>query len=273
MDIGREYREIDVRKVENGKLSAVLGTIFKFIRYFSLILILIVVWEIVCRYGNVKSYSMPAPAMIAQDAIEKLQSGILLKHITVSFLRVLEGFLAALLSALILGVLIGLSKPVEEFTELVLQILKPIPPIAWIPLAILWFGIGESSKLYIIFYGAFFPILLNTVDGIHNIDKRYIELGRVYEMKKWRLVSKVILPGALPSILTGIRVGLGNAWVCVVAAEMIAATKGIGYMLSNGRSMSRADDVILAMLLIGIVGKIMDDVLKFVSSKLMKWSR
>jgi sulfonate transport system permease protein len=110
------------------------------------------------------------------------------------------------------------------------------------------------------------------VDGIHNIDKRYLELGRVYEVDKKRLVWRVILPGALPSILTGIRVGLGNAWVCVVAAEMIAATKGIGYMLTNGRSLSRADDVILAMLLIGIVGKFMDDVLKFVSKKIMKWS-
>ena len=106
----------------------------------------------------------------------------------------------------------------------------------------------------------------------NNIDKKYLELGRVYEVDKIRLVFKVILPGALPSILTGIRVGLGNAWVCVVAAEMIAATKGVGYMLSNGRSMSRAEDVILAMLLIGIVGKLMDDILKWVSSKIMKWN-
>ena len=188
------------------------------------------------------------------------------------FLRVLKGFLLALISALVLGVLIGLSRPIERFTELVIQLLKPIPPIAWIPLAILWFGIGESSKLYIIFYGAFFPILLNTVDGIHNIDKRYLELGCVYEVDRWRLVWKVILPGALPSIFTGVRVGLGNAWVCVVAAEMIAATRGIGYMLSNGRSMSRADDVILAMLLIGIVGKIMDDILRIIPKIIMKWN-
>ncbi|SKB77382.1 sulfonate transport system permease protein [Lachnospiraceae bacterium] len=271
MDIGRDFNEYDVKAEKETKTGLLSGVVLKGIRYFSLLVILVIVWEVVCRYGAVKSYSMPAPGMIVQDAVEKLRSGVLLKHITVSFLRVLEGFLVALISALILGVLIGLSKHVEQFTELVLQILKPIPPIAWIPLAILWFGIGESSKLYIIFYGAFFPILLNTVDGIHNIDKRYLELGRVYEMKKVRLVSKVILPGALPSILTGIRVGLGNAWVCVVAAEMIAATKGIGYMLSNGRSMSRADDVILAMLLIGIVGKIMDDVLKILSARLMKW--
>lgn len=240
--------------------------------YLAFPILVILFWEYVCHFGDVKVYNMPAPEIILTDALDKIKSGILWKHISASFLRVLEGFLAAAAAALILGVLIGLNKYFERFMELVLQILKPIPPIAWIPLAILWFGIGESSKLYIIFYGAFFPILLNTVDGIHNIDKRYLELGRVYEVDKKRLVWRVILPGALPSILTGIRVGLGNAWVCVVAAEMIAATKGIGYMLTNGRSLSRADDVILAMLLIGIVGKFMDDVLKFVSKKIMKWS-
>ena len=240
--------------------------------YLAFPILVILFWEYVCHFGDVKVYNMPAPEIILTDALDKVKSGILWKHISASFLRVLEGFLAAAAAALILGVLNGLNKYFERFMELVLQILKPIPPIAWIPLAILWFGIGESSKLYIIFYGAFFPILLNTVDGIHNIDKRYLELGRVYEVDKKRLVWRVILPGALPSILTGIRVGLGNAWVCVVAAEMIAATKGIGYMLTNGRSLSRADDVILAMLLIGIVGKFMDDVLKFVSKKIMKWS-
>ncbi len=241
--------------------------------YILLPVIIITVWELVCHFAEVKTYNMPAPEVILQDAFEKIKSGILWKHISVSFLRVLEGFLLAMASALILGILIGLSKKIEAFTELVIQILKPIPPIAWIPLAILWFGIGESSKLYIIFYGAFFPILLNTVDGIHNIDKKYLELGRVYEINRWQLIGQVVLPGALPSILTGIRVGLGNAWVCVVAAEMIAATKGIGYMLSNGRSMSRADDVILAMLLIGIVGKIMDDILRFISKKIMRWNK
>ncbi|MBR6222906.1 MAG: ABC transporter permease [Lachnospiraceae bacterium] len=252
--------------------KSVPGQIGWWALYFAFPVLVVLLWEYICHFGSVKIYNMPAPEIILKDAFEKIQDGILLKHISVSFLRVLEGFLIAAVAALILGVLIGLNKYFERFTELVLQILKPIPPIAWIPLAILWFGIGESSKLYIIFYGAFFPILLNTVDGIHNVDKRYLELARVYEVDKWRLTWKMILPGALPSILTGIRVGLGNAWVCVVAAEMIAATKGVGYMLSNGRSMSRADDVILAMLLIGIVGKIMDDILKVISKRIMKWS-
>lgn len=256
---------------ESGK-NKLAGKIGWSALYFMLPVIVIAIWEYVCHFGNVKVYNMPAPEIIIKDAVEKIQDGTLWKHIAISFFRVLEGFLIAAVSALVIGTFIGLNKYFERFSELVLQILKPIPPIAWIPLAILWFGIGESSKLYIIFYGAFFPILLNTVDGIRNIDKKYLELGRVYEVDRPRLIGKVILPGALPSILTGIRVGLGNAWVCVVAAEMIAATKGIGYMLSNGRSMSRADDVILAMLIIGIVGKVMDDVLKVISKKLMKWN-
>ncbi len=256
----------------NMSKSKQVNLIGRGIWYILLILIIIVVWELFCHLGDAQSYTMPAPELIIKDAIDRIADGSLLKNIAVSIVRVLEGFSLALVSALVLGILIGLSEKIEKFTELVIQILKPIPPIAWIPLAILWFGIGEASKVYIIFYGAFFPILLNSVDGIHNIDKRYLELGRVYEINKGRLIRKVILPGALSSILTGIRVGLGNAWVCVVAAEMIAATKGIGYMLSNGRSMSRADDVILAMILIGIVGKIMDDVLKAVSGKIMKWN-
>ncbi len=240
--------------------------------YIALPVLVILLWEYITHSGDVKVYNLPAPEVIVNDAVTRVRDGNLMKHISISFIRVLEGFAIAALAALAVGIFIGLNKYFERFMELVLQILKPIPPIAWIPLAILWFGIGETSKLYIIFYGAFFPILLNTVDGIHNIDKKYLELGRVYEVDKIRLVTKVILPGALPSILTGIRVGLGNAWVCVVAAEMIAATAGVGYMLTNGRSLSRADDVILAMLLIGIVGKIMDDVIKVISKKIMRWN-
>lgn len=270
--MSRTDNKANTHESDTGLSRKIGGALKEGILYILLPVLVIILWEAVCHLNLVQVYNMPAPEVILKDAVEKISTGVLWKHISVSFIRVLEGFLIAMVSALALGILVGLSRGAERFTELTLQILKPIPPIAWIPLAILWFGIGESSKLYIIFYGAFFPILLNTVDGIHNIDSRYLELGRVYEVDRMQLIRKVILPGALPQILTGIRVGLGNAWVCVVAAEMIAATKGIGYMLSNGRSMSRADDVILAMLLIGIVGKLMDDVLKFISKKIMRWN-
>jgi sulfonate transport system permease protein len=129
----------------------------------------------------------------------------------------------------------------------VIQVLRPIPPIAWIPLAILWFGIGESSKVFIIFLGAVFPIVINTLEGIRATDRRFVELARVLEVPRGRFVRQVILPGALPAIITGLRVGLGNAWVCVVAAELIAADKGVGFIIVDGRELSRTDVVIAGM--------------------------
>ena len=121
-------------------------------------------------------------------------------------------------------------------------------------------------------FRSFFPIFVNTVDGVKNIDTKYFELAKVYEIPKNKLINKIIVPGALPTIMTGIRLGLGNAWVCVVAAEMIGATSGVGFMLSDGRSMSRPDIVILGMLIVGIVGKIMDDLLKILRNKVITWS-
>lgn len=252
------------KKVENKILFWLL--------YLALPIMILVAWKLADIGGYIKPYTMPTPDKVLKTAGDILKDGTLISHILASFFRVIEGFFIALILSLILGIGIGLSKKIEIFTDITIQIIKPIPPIAWIPLAILWFGIGESSKIFIIVLGAFFPILLNVVDGIKNIDDKYLELGRVYEVPKVKFIHGVILPGALPSIMTGVRVGLGNAWVCVVAAEMIAATKGVGYMLTDGRNMSRPDLVILGMLIIGIVGKLMDDVLKKISIRITKWN-
>jgi sulfonate transport system permease protein len=233
---------------------------------------LLCLWKGADVLGMLKPYTMPKSESVISTAIELARDGKLHKHVLSSISLVLRGFLMALAAAFALGISIGLSRKIEAVFELMVQILKPIPPIAWIPLAILWFGIGDSSKLYIIFLGALFPVLLNVVSGIQSIDRRYFELARVYETSKARLIFKIVLPGALPQIMTGIRVGLGNAWVCVVAAEMIASVTGVGYLLTYGRSLSRPDMVILAMLLIGVIGKIMDDALKFVTAKLIKWN-
>lgn len=240
--------------------------------YLALPIMILVVWKLADIGGYIKPYTMPTPDKVLKTAGDILKDGTLISHILASFFRVIEGFFIALILSLILGIGIGLSKKIEIFTDVTIQIIKPIPPIAWIPLAILWFGIGESSKIFIIVLGAFFPILINVVDGIKNIDDKYLELGRVYEVPKVKFIRGVILQGTLPSIMTGVRVGLGNAWVCVVAAEMIAATKGVGYMLTDGRNMSRPDLVILGMLIIGIVGKLMDDILKKISIRITKWN-
>ena len=240
--------------------------------YISLPIILIIIWQGFALAGKLTPYTMPAPMTIITTTIEYIKDGTLFSDIGISFLRVLEGFLIALGLAFILGISVSIFPKFNTFTDLVIQILRPIPPIAWIPLAIIWFGIGEGSKIFIIFFGAFFPIFLNTVDGVKNIDFKYLELAQVYEVPRLKMIKKIIIPGALPSIMTGIRLGLGNAWVCVVAAEMIGATSGVGYMLANGRSLSRPDIVIIGMLIVGIVGKVMDDLLKLLRKKLIKWN-
>ena len=243
-----------------------------FLLYVTLPIPILLVWEGAALAGQLKPYTMPEPKVIVTTTIQMLRSGELLQNIGVSIFLVLEGFFLALLVAFVLGLFVSLFPKFELFTDMVIQIIKPIPPIAWIPLAILWFGIGQNSKIYIIFIGAVFPIFLNTVDGIKGIDKKYLELATVYEVPKIQLVRKILIPGALPSIMTGIRLGLGNAWVCVVAAEMIGATSGVGYMLANGRSLSRPDIVILGMLIVGIFGKLMDDFLRFLRKKLITWN-
>lgn len=239
--------------------------------YILLPVLIFIVWKLSDIIGLIQPYAMPTIESVLQVTWEYSKDLSLFNNIFISFVRVVEGFIIASALALVLGIGIGLSKNLEIFTELIIQVLKPIPPIAWIPLAILWFGIGEFSKVFIISLGAFFPILINVVDGIKEIDNKYLEVSKIYEVPRLKVIKKVIIPGAFPSIMTGLRVGLGNAWVCVVAAEMIAATQGVGYMLMDGRSLSRPEIVILAMLIIGIVGKLMDDLIKKLSEKLIKW--
>ena len=255
-------------KENAGKLPQAAG---RAVWYWLLPALLLAIWYSVTASGAVHDYAMPSPEKVFETGAKLLLDGTLLSNVWASIVRVLEGFSIAAVLALALGIAAGLVPKFERLTDFVFQILKPIPPIAWIPLAILWFGIDEASKLYIISIGAFFPIFLNTLNGIKNIDPRYLELARAYEVPRRRVIRRVVLPGALPFILTGLRLGLASAWICVVAAEMIAATKGVGYMLMDARSLSRPDIVILGMLMIGLVGKVMDDAVLYAERRLVRW--
>jgi sulfonate transport system permease protein len=165
----------------------------------------------------------------------------------------------------------GLFRPVTGLADLLIQVLKPIPPIAWIPLAILWFGIGEEAKVFIIALGAFFPMLVATVDALRQIDHRYVELARVLEVGRGQFIRWIVLPGALPQIMTGLRLGFAIAWMCVVAAELIAASRGLGYLIMDGREMSQADVVLAGMLTLGVLGKVSDDLLRLAEQRLIRW--
>ncbi|HEY8805579.1 MAG TPA: ABC transporter permease [Clostridium sp.] len=241
------------------------------VKYYTLPILIIIIWEVAAIAGWITPYTMPAPHKIILTAWELIKDFSLIKDVGVSVIRVLGGFVIAAVLGIIIGVLSAISKDFELFTEFIMQVLKPIPPIAWIPIAILWFGIGETSKVFIIFVGAFFPIFVNVIDGIRQIEDKYVEVATIFEVPKLKFIKKVVIPGAMPSIMTGLRIGLGNAWICVVAAEMIAATQGIGYMLMDGRSLSQPDKVILGMLMVGIIGKAMDDALKKLEVKLIYW--
>jgi len=242
-----------------------------FIQYIAISGVVLAVWQGLSNLGYIKPMILPPPSRVALTFWELLKSGDLTRHIGISVLRVLEGFGIAASLGLGLGGAIGLSRTLDRLTDMIIQVIKPIPPIAWIPLAILWFGIGEQSKVYIIFLGAFFPIIINTIDGIRQTDGRFVEVARILVVPRGKFIRQVVLPGALPAIMTGLRVGLMVAWMCVVAAELIAASSGIGYLIMDARQLSQSDVVLVGMITIGVIGKLMDSLIKRLEKRLIRW--
>lgn len=240
--------------------------------YFSLALVLMFVWQVLGTIGWLNPVILPSLPRVFQSFGEYISSGELFRHLGVSIIRVLEGFGLAAVLGIGLGLAIGLSRTLDRMTDLLIQILKPIPPIGWIPLAIIWFGIGEASKIFIIFLGAFYPILINVIDGIRRIDPKLIELAKILEVPRRRFIKDLVLPGILAPIMTGLRIGLGVAWMCVVAAELIAASEGVGYLLMDARQLSQPDVVVMGMFTIGIIGKMMDSLLRWVSKRVLAWN-
>lgn len=240
-------------------------------QYIFLPLVILGAWQLLYHLGFIKPITLPPPSQVAQTFWELSLSGALERHIGISIVRVLEGFGIAAVLGIFLGVAIGLSKTLDRVTDIVIQLLKPIPPIAWIPLAILWFGIGEQSKVYIIFLGAFFPIIINTIDGIRQTDQKLVEVARILDVPHAAFIRQVVLPGALPAIMTGLRVGLMVAWMCVVAAELIAASSGIGYLIMDARQLSQSNVVLVGMISIGVIGKAMDSFIKRAEKRLITW--
>lgn len=242
-----------------------------FIEYLALIISIISVWTIMSNQGHLNTIILPAPNSILETIVELVADGALFTNMFISVSRVLQGYLLAAFLGISLGILIGLSKHLDRVTELIIQMIKPIPPIAWIPLVILWFGIGESGKVFLIFLGGFFTILINVVDGIHQTDPKLVEVSRSMETPFWKHISLMVIPGAAPNIFTGLRTGLSSCWMCVVAAELVSSTTGLGYLIIDARQFGQTDVVIVGMLTIGIVGKIMDSLLRYAEKKTLRW--
>lgn len=242
------------------------------LEYIILLLLVLAVWTFLEKKGSLNTVIMPAPSKILSTFLALVKSGQLWKNLMISLIRVLKGYLIAASLGIVLGILIGLFRHLNRLTDLLIQIIKPIPPIAWIPLVILWFGIGEEGKVFLIFLGGFFTILINVVDGIRQTDKKLIEVSRSMETPFLKHIFLLVIPHSAPNIFTGLRVGLSSCWMCVVAAELVSSTTGLGYMIMNARQFGQTDVVIVGMLTIGVLGKVMDSLLKVVEKAVIRWA-
>jgi NitT/TauT family transport system permease protein/taurine transport system permease protein len=214
---------------------------------------------------------MPPPTEVLAAAWELIQSGELAKHFWASLKRELVAFVYAS-SAIPIGILMGWSKTAQSLLEPVFEMLRPIPPIAWIPLAILWFGIGDLQNQFIIFLGIFFPLLINTIAGVKNVEHNVVRAARCLGASEMDVLLKVVFRAAMPQIITGIRVGLGVGWMALVAAELVGATSGLGWLISDARSVLRTDIILVGMVSIGAAGLMIDQGLRWTAKKLLPWS-
>jgi len=221
-------------------------------------LLLIVVWQIASQTGWLSTRILPAPEKIVTTFWQLTVSGELWQHLAISSWRALVGFAIGGSIGLILGLITGTSKTGERLLDTSVQMLRNVPHLALIPLVILWFGIDESAKIFLVALGTLFPIYLNTYHGIRNIDRGLVEMARSYGLSGWSLFIQVILPGALPNIMVGVRFALGLMWLTLIVAETISANAGIGYLAMNAREFLQTDVVVVAIILYALLGKLAD---------------
>ncbi|UTR15908.1 ABC transporter permease [Salipaludibacillus sp. LMS25] len=234
-------------------------------------LTLILVWEIVTRFNYVESHLLPSPSDIVQAITSMAVEGTLWQHSSITLYRIFWGFIWGSLAAVALGSLVGMSRKLEALFDPLIQAFRAIPSLAWVPLFILWLGIGEPSKVTLIAVGVFFPVYLNIVGGIQSVDRKLIEVGKTYGFSSFQLVRRIILPASMPSFLTGLRSGLGLGWMFVVAAELMGASQGLGYLLVLGQNTLQPQLILASIILFAILGKITDYALKKLQTRALHW--
>ncbi len=234
-------------------------------------LVLIVLWQIASSLGWLSTRVLPAPLDVVTAFWTLAASGELWVHVRVSAARALTGLAVGGGLGLLLGLLTGSSRIAETLLDSTIQMVRNIPALAMIPLVILWFGIDETAKLFLIAVSVFFPIYLNTFHGIRGVDPGLIEMGRTYGLNRWQLYSQIVLPGALSSILVGLRFSLGLMWVILIVAETISAQAGIGYLTMNAREFLQTDVVLVGILLYAALGKLADVFAKALERYWLRW--
>lgn len=232
---------------------------------------LLIAWQLSLHFGLVEAYQLTPPLQVLQSAVDQWNRGILQKDILATILRVVVGFGVGAGLGVLLGTITGLSRRSREAVEPTLQAVRSIPTLAWAPLLLLWLGVGDTPKFTLVAIGAFFPVYVNLVSGIRGVDRKLVEVARIYNLTNRQIAWRVILPASLPSLFTGLRLGFSQAWLFVVVAEIFGATAGLGFRLTDSQQSTRVDLMLVAMLVLAILGKVTDMVLVAIERRALAW--
>ena len=232
---------------------------------------LVIIWEIAAKAGWVSPQVLPAPSKVLNTAIKLATTGSLLGDLRVSLLRAATGFALGGSVGFTLGVLVGFSRIAEAAIDRSVQMIRAIPFLALLPLVIVWLGVGEAEKIFLVALGVTFPIYINTTLGIRQVDPKLIELGRIQGLGPFELIRRIVLPGALPSILTGVRYALATAWLALVVAETIGAESGIGFLAMDAREFLRTDVIVLTIAIYAVIGVAADAIARLLERRLLAW--
>jgi NitT/TauT family transport system permease protein len=245
--------------------------LFVRLRPIAFIAALLVIWQI--AIGHEPVHLLPGPWAVVGGIADLLRHGLLLKYVVASLFRVTWGFLLAAALAIPLGLTVGWYRRAEMAVNPIVEILRPISPLAWIPIAILWFGVGDLAAIFLIFMGCFLPLLLTAINAVRGIPAVYLNAGRNFGLSPAHLVSRVLYPAVMPQLMIGLRITLGFAWLVVVAAEMIAVNSGLGFLIVDARNAgNRYDLVVAGMVLIGLIGLLLDTGMRSIEQvKSLRW--
>jgi ABC-type nitrate/sulfonate/bicarbonate transport system permease component len=239
----------------------------------GVVLLLAIWWAATDLFHLFKAVILPSPITVYDTFKDMISSGEIYQHAWNSLLRVLLGFAAAAIIGIPIGVIMGWVPWISLVVDPVVEIIRPIPPIAWIGLALIWFGIGLNSAVFLVFIGAFFPILLNTISAVRSVDKKLIEVAYTFGANDLTILRKVVMPAAAPTIYTGLRVGMGIGWMCVVAAEMVGANYGLGSLIMEAYGYLRTDIAMVGMISIGLMGLVINIIFQLAGDRIFAWQQ
>jgi len=233
--------------------------------------VVVLLWETAARVGFIAPQVLPAPSSVLETAVNLARNGDLFVHLGVSLLRAAGGFVIGGTLGLALGVIVGFSPLAQALLDRSVQMVRAVPFLAMLPLVIVWFGVGEVAKIFLVALAVLFPIYINTMLGIRQIDPKLMELGCVVGLERAAIVRRIILPGAMPSILTGVRYALAHAWLALVIAETLATTKGIGFLAMDAREFLNTNVIILTMIIYAIIGVVADALVRLLEGRFLSW--